>query len=479
MLKISSIDWGSDSAEKDPNLLKYFINQPSLNRLYTRSKTFIVGRKGAGKSAIRKKLVEQFSAWQDNYIIEITPTFNIFSNLISDTDIRANFNEEVFFQYVWLDHLYKKAFLEIGKNPKNSNAVEFNFALELAKAHAFQEKNLLESARDLLNKVKIKAGKLGDLGIEIENILRKEADIELYENELSKICSAGYKITWIVDDLDLGWNNSLIANNLLLGLLTCSNYIKNISPNLHLFICLREDVYRILLTHTQHSDKYRDVEKIQWSAENLVELLNSRIAYNCELQGTSTPENPFLSVFSETIGTSLTTNWLYERTLGRPRELIQLVRLYTETNATNTTSSEILKSVELEYSNWKIEDLTTEYSNQYPNLFKLFKFWRTKFFRHKYHLKHNEFDDMFLEMSTQLSITSDWYINAVNNLDSNMILNILYEIGFIGDFILGGAGGSKVIYSFEELHSPIFEEFQVHPCFRKALGTVDRIRVKS
>ncbi len=256
-------------------------------------------------------------------------------------------------------------------------------------------------------------------------------------------------------------------------------YVKNISTNLHLFICLREDVYRILLTHTQHSDKYRDVEKIQWTAGNLVELLNSRIVYNCNIQIQPIPDDPFLAVFPETIGTSLTANWLFERTLGRPRELIQLVRLYSEKNITDLPSSDMLKTIELEYSNWKLEDLTTEYSNQYANLFELFKFWRTKYFRQKYHLRYSEFEEMFLEMSIQLDISSEWYMKAVNEIDPNMILNILYEIGFIGDFILGGAGGSKIIYSFEELHSPIFEEFQAHPCFRKSLGTVDRIRARS
>lgn len=478
MIQISSIDWGNDSAEKDQNLLKYFIDQPSLKRLYSRSKTFIVGRKGAGKSAIRKKLVLEYANWQDNYLIEVTPTFNIFSNLISDSDIKTNFNEEVFFQYVWLNHLFKKALLEIGKNPKNENAPEFSFAIQFAKDNGLKEKNLLESARDLLNKLKIKAGKLGDLGIEIENILRKEAEIDFYESELKKLTQAGYKITWIIDDLDLGWNNSQIANNLLLGLLTCCNYVKNINQNLHLYICIREDVYRILLTHTQHSDKYRDIEKIQWTSDTLVVLLNSRILYNCEINIQPIPENPFLAVFPETISTSLTANWLFERTLGRPRELIQLVRLYSEKNNTTEPNAEILKSIELEYSNWKLEDLTTEYSNQYPNLFELFKYWRTKFFRQKYHLKYKEFEEMFMEMAVNLDVSSEWYMEAVNELNPKIILNILFEIGFIGDFILGGAGGSKTIYSFDELHSPIFEEFQIHPCFRKSLGTVDRIRTK-
>lgn len=476
MIKISSIDWGNDSAEKDPNLLKYFIDQPSLDRLYNRSKTFIIGRKGAGKSALRRKLVEEFRGWEDNYIVEISPTFNIFSNLISDTEIQTNFNEEVFFQYVWLNHIYKKAFVEIGKHPKNNTTPEFEFAINLAKANDVKEKNLLESARDLLSRLKVKAGKLGDLGIEIENELRKEAEIDVYEHHLNAITRAGYKVTWIIDDLDLGWNNSEIANNLLLGLLTCTNYIKNISTNLHIFVCLREDVYRILLTHTQHSDKYRDIEKIQWTIESLMEMLKSRIAYNYLVQGKPIPKDILYTVFPETIGTNNTPNWLVERTLGRPRELLQLVRLYSEKIDSTEPNSEILKDVELEYSNWKLEDLTTEYSNQYPNLFELFKLWRTKYFRQKYHLKRDEFDNMFLEFSTLLTITTAWYMNSVNQLNPRLILDILYEIGFIGDFILGGAGGSKTIYSFEDLHEPIFEEFQIHPCFRKSLGTVERIR---
>lgn len=479
MIDIASIEWGNDSAEKDPNLLKYFIDQPSLNRLYKRTKTFIIGRKGAGKSAIRRKLVEEFNNWEDNYIVEISPTFNIFSNLISDNEIQLHFNEEVFFQYVWLNHIYKKAFIEIGKKPKNTSAAEFKFAIDLAKANEVKEKNLLESAKDLLSRLKVKAGNLGDLGIEIENELRKEAEIDVYEHHLQALTKAGYKITWIIDDLDLGWNNSKIANNLLLGLLTCTNYIKNISDNLHIFVCLREDVYRILLTHTQHSDKYRDIEKIQWTVEGLMSLLTSRIEYNYAIQGKPIPENVLYTVFPETIGANNTANWLFERTLGRPRELLQLVRLYSEKNNTNEANSDLLKNIELEYSNWKLEDLTTEYSNQYPNLFELFKLWRTKFFRQKYHLKKEEFDNMFLEFSTSLDISSPWYMKSINDLNPRPILDVLYEIGFIGDFILGGAGGSKTIYSFEDLHEPIFEEFQIHPCFRKSLGTVERIRSRS
>nr|WP_319397643.1 hypothetical protein [uncultured Carboxylicivirga sp.] len=478
-LDINKIDWGNDSAEKDPNLMEYFVDHPALERLYKRSKTFIIGRKGSGKSAIRKKFIETSSGWEDDYIIEISPTFNIFSNIIADNDIRDNFNKEIFFQYVWLNFIYKKALIEIGKKPKNDNSDVFDFAIRLAKDNDQRDKNLLESAQELLNKLKIKAGKLGDLGVEIEKIIRKNSDIEVYENELSKICNAGYKVSWIIDDLDLGWNNSIVANNMLLGLLTCSNYVKNISQNLHIFICLREDVYRILLTHTQHSDKYRDVEKVSWNADSLMALLEERVKYNYRINNIEfNGDSLFGKVFPDKVGVLLIANWLAERTLGRPRELLQLSRLYSENNSTKIPDQEIFKQVELEYSNWKLEDLSSEFSNQYPNIYELFKFWKSRFFRYKYNLKLSEFEDMFLIMATELDISSDWYMKIVNELDPKKLLKILFDIGFIGDFILGGAGGSKTIYSYNEVHEPILEDFQIHPCFRKAMGTVDRIRKK-
>ncbi|HJV38643.1 MAG TPA: hypothetical protein VJ528_07375, partial [Geothrix sp.] len=60
--------------------------------------------------------------------------------------------------------------------------------------------------------------------------------------------------------------------------------------------------------------------------------------------------------------------------------------------------------------------------------------------------------------------------------NTQKMLEILYEIGFIGDFVLGGEGGSKTVYSYQGRHEPRFEEVQIHPCFRRAVETVERIR---
>ncbi len=477
-MQISKIDWGDDSAEKDPNLLQYFVSNSALDRLKNRNKTFIVGRKGAGKSALRKKLTSYFES-EGYIVVEASPSYNIIRNIVTDKELSLNFGDEVFFQYVWLRYLLNSALIKIGDcTSGNLASGSLEFARKLALQSGQTNKDLLESLSEVLNRIKIKAGKLGDLGISVENTLRVEAEIDSYEHHIKELSAAGYKIIFMVDDLDLGWNNSPVANNLLLGLLTTTNYIKALSGHLHIFVYIRDDVYRILLTKTQHSDKYRDIESLRWTDDDLINLLSERIRFNYRKEGVYIEAEPFETVFPSMVGTSNTTNWLIERTLRRPRELLQISRVYSEKNESELPNADLLREAELQYSNWKLDDLCTEFSYQYPRLREVFAFWKTKFFRNKYHLKRDEIDEVLFKILLEVNCMEEWFLALKREVDILGFLNILYQIGFIGDFILGGQGGSKVIYSVNDVHDPLFDEVQIHPCFRKALGTVERIRKK-
>ena len=83
---------------------------------------------------------------------------------------------------------------------------------------------------------------------------------------------------------------------------------------------------------------------------------------------------------------------------------------------------------------------------------------------------------MLFQMMLEVTINEDWFNDLANGADVDGLLRVLYEIGFIGDFVLGGEGGSKTFYSYSERHEPKFDEVQVHPCFRRAVNTVERIR---
>lgn len=295
---------------------------------------------------------------------------------------------------------------------------------------------------------------------------------------MTTLAAEGAKFVVLIDDLDLGWDNSSAANNLLLGLLAASNYISAKVPTLFTCVFLREDVYSLLITQTQHSDKYRDIERLRWEKDDLLSILANRIAFNRTQHGMERSTAPILTVFPESIGTSNTDNWLVEKTLSRPRELIQLVRYYTESVGGDSPSVDLLKEAEAPYSSWKLDDLCAEYMNQYPGLVGLFSYWKTKFFRHKYHLQRAEIEEMLLQILSEAEVNFQWWNAIVENTDVDKLLSVLYEIGFIGDFVLGGEGGSKTFYSYIERHEPRFEEVQIHPCFRKSVNTVERIRTK-
>lgn len=478
-MKLSEIKWGDDSAEKDPFLLRYFVTLDAFRRLRQKTKNIVVGRKGSGKSALRKKLEEEFSAEQDTFVVNLSPKYNSIRNILNDTDIVQRFGKEIFFQHTWLRQILLDCLCHVGDHAKGKYAQD---SIEFARAVSVQlnctSKDLVENIADVLSRIKAKAGSLGELGIHLEKELRSVAEADSLEHHLTKIAEGGAKFVILVDDLDLGWDNSPTANNMLLGLLAATNYLAAKSHNIYPCVFLREDVYSILVAQTQHSDKYRNIERIRWEKKDLLNILNERINFNRENQGLPRVSDPFLTVFPETVGTSNADNWLIERTLGRPRELIQLARYYTESVDTDQPNDEILKESEAAYSSWKLDDLCAEYSNQYPGLISIFSYWKTNYFRHKYHLQRKEIDDMLLKVATEVTLNEPWFNDIVSRTDIEGLLRILYEIGFIGDFVLGGEGGSRAFYSYVERHEPRFEEVQIHPCFRRSVNTVERIRAK-
>lgn len=479
-MHISEINWGDDSAERDPFLLEYFVTSDAFQRLRARTKSIVVGRKGSGKSALRKKLEQTFQSETDTHVVNLSPKFNSIRNILNDRDIAENFGQEIFFQHTWLRQILLDCLCEVGHHAKGKYATDsLDFARRISVELNRTSKDLVENVADILSRLKGKAGSLGEFGLTLERELRNVADVDSLEHHLVSVANSGAKFVILVDDLDLGWNNSVVANNLLLGLLAAINHLAGLSKNLYVCVFLREDVYSILITQTQHSDKYRNIERIRWEKDDLLRILNERINFNRDRATIGKLPNPFNTVFPLTIGTSNTDNWLLERTLGRPRELIQLARYYTESVEGDHPSDEALKSSEQGYSSWKLDDLCTEYSNQYPGLISIFSYWKTNFFRHKYHLKRAEIEEMLLCIATEVALNEEWFNTIVDTTGIDALLKVLYEIGFIGDFVQGGEGGSKTFYSYLDRHEPRFEEIQIHPCFRRAANTVERIRAKA
>lgn len=475
MFDIRNIEWGNDSAENDPNLLNYFITPLNFERVSRFQKTFVIGRKGSGKTAIRKKLFNQFSSQKNHFVIEISPTNSIFRSLSNAQLMNESSSNDIIFQYAWLDNIMRKVLNLIGSKNANFLATgSFAAAREFAKKDGMVNLDFVETVSTLAKDIKLKASG-GELGLNVENLVKQASSIDQYEFHLLQLAKDGTSITILVDDLDIGWDNSDRSNEILLGLLSASMYLKALHDKLNLIFFIRDDIYSILMKKTTHSDKYRDMYKIKWDEESFLNLLSERINKNFNNTNNNPNHQTFNLVFPEKVGSKYTLGWMIERTLDRPRELLQLARLYTENLQNNEPSDTVLKYVEEEYSNWKIEDLSTEFVNQYPNLDKIFVYWKKNYFRTKYKIEETELDARMQNILSDVDILDAWFIELKENNDFKGLAKILYDIGFLGDFIRGGDGGSQVNY-FGDGSAPLLKEVQVHPCFRKAVGTVERIR---
>lgn len=465
-MEIRYIDWGDDSAEADSNLMEYFVDSTTYNLLKLKRKRIVVGRKGSGKSAIRKKLTSEF---QNSICIEITPNENVIKSIASFEFPESMNNSEIAFQYVWLTYIYDKIFIELAKTYRGKTVIgSKEYVINYAESNNRYNKDLLGIFANLVNKISIKAGSLGDFGLNFEKTVLEITNVEEMEYHLLEVLDQDINV--FIDDLDLGWDNSENSNNLLLGLLNVMNHLKKISNNIYPFLFIRTDMYKILMSKTQHSDKFRDTSYIKWDSNSLEELLTKRIKYNYNVNHEHIPGNSITTVFPSHVGKSLCLNWLFDRTLSRPRELIQFCKKYTEGLRTNEPNSQSLIENEKIYSEWKLEDVCNEFSNEYPKLQSFFESWKKENYRIKYHLKEDEFLNAVRKVFNELDIEVAWYKKA--KTDNKYIFNILYEIGFLGDFILGGDGGSKTIYiTVDDTYEPTFKEVQIHPCFRMAVGT--------
>ncbi len=187
-MKINQIVWGDDSAERDPQLLEYFVNSDSFQRIVNKSKNFVVGRKGAGKSALRKKLQQTFEEQADTHVINLSPKYNSIRNILNDQDISKNFGKEIFFQHTWLRQILLDCLCEAGSNAKGKYASEsIDFARKISIELNRTSKDIIENVSDILSKLKAKAGSLGEFGLSIEKELRSVADADALEYHFKNI----------------------------------------------------------------------------------------------------------------------------------------------------------------------------------------------------------------------------------------------------------------------------------------------------
>lgn len=477
-IDLLKIDLGADSAEKDNDLVKYFLKSNSYNNLVSGKKTIAVGNRGVGKSALFRYMAETARS-RGEIVIQLTPeeySYEMLNSLL----IRENegsWNKTSAYSVSWQYLLFNLVFIELvrGKNKLLTGSMKniYNYVRDNLKNVAINPISMLLSYLKRLEGIKI-GNFEGAIKIKKLQELYDLQEIRNLQQDLITVLKTN-KVLIFIDELDKGWDNSEDAKYFISGLIQASQKLNLLSSNLRVYVSVRQEIFDNIPEIYDDAQKIReDIEVIRWTEEMLLEFITLRIANSIpELHGKSSLEI-WTSIFSEQLDyrNKKSHNYMLERTQLRPREFLQFCKNCLEKaiesggSAFSLINYSIISAAEIEYSEMKTKDVASEYRHQYPELLTIFEVFRGK----RYNIENDDLDLILLQIILgELNIKrSEW----ITNIDHNELKKILWQIGFIKPYVIGGLksgrkSGSAYLgfYELQFLNFSTITRYQIHPAF--------------
>ena len=472
MTGIADLDFGRESAESEQKFLtKVFLPTPVFERIRGGHKQLVLGRKGAGKTAVCLTVYENLQQ-QELDVSLITPRdlskFKI--SMLEKGSLNTAESSLLAWKYVFLTELGEYA-LQMAEEKYGGNYLVW--PEEFKRIRSFMADNVARHATwmDRTFKVARSIKRIGIIHIEAELEARSaEREVQEFADRLDEIPevivealhSLNKPIYILVDQVDELWDPSKESQALVVGLLRAAKEIHEQISSVHVITFLRSDIFDAIQFHD--SDKFHSSEeRIIWEKNDLQSLIALRARTSTQIAGKrDATERIWETFFPATVGDKDSFEYLLQFTLMRPRDLIQLCNLCKD-KAQNHHHSKIEASDIVEalpqYSKWKLRDLRDEYAVQYPFLERVFL---GVFQYSAARLMKDEISELFNPLKEQLLQEFDrFYFEPISNL-----LQILYYTGF-----LGAVKDGRVLYSSagDDVVISSVREFEIHPAFRLAL----------
>jgi hypothetical protein len=216
---------------------------------------------------------------------------------------------------------------------------------------------------------------------------------------------------------------------------------------------------------------------VYWDEASLLRMLAKRIRHAVPALASVEDTSAWTAIFPETLDyrNSKSFNYLVDRTLYRPREIIQFVSDVIETakrNGNLDISYPTITEAEVLYSQARTQDIAAEYKFQYPNLLNIFESFRGR----TYSFTRQDAETIATEISLKepkVGGAGNWAYMQ----EPEAILDVLWRIGFLRAQIVGGLkarrrSGSQYVGSHQvnTINLKSVTRYQVHPMFRTFLS---------
>lgn len=484
-MNLKSIDFGAPAAERDiiHGLADYFVESDAYARVANRDKFILLGNRGVGKSAIFKILAYR-SRKLGVITIELSP--EDYSYEVLSASLRKE-SEGVWAKHGAFTAAWKYLLLVIVMKALNKDRKGFKSG-PAGRIYTYLRDHHKDSPDTpigvLLSYLKRMEGlKIGPYEAaiktrELTSLYRLE-EIHAFLDDIKELLNKT-PVQVFIDELDRGWDASEDAKAFVSGLFQAAISLNEMSVNLTVFVSLRQELYDSIPALYDDAQKYRDViEIIRWDEPSLQQLISNRIRHSVkEMPKEFSIEDIWNTVFSETLQYRQTKsfNYMVDRTLYRPREIIQFCTTVVERNGRDgifPIDYATVSEAELAYSEDRAKDIASEYRFQFPGLLSLFEIFRGRC----YTFDKEELEFLCLEIASgEYSLNGDaksW----VNNQDPSFLIEVLWRIGFLRAQAIGGVkaqrrSGSSYLgpHQISNLSLHNLTRFHVHPMFRSFLG---------
>ncbi len=482
-IDLNALNFGAPAAERDINvgLIEYFVESEAFKRLFSRARTIVLGNRGTGKSAIFKVIAER-SRRAGKLVLELNPenySYEMLSSVLR-AEKEGSWAKHGAFTSSWKYLILVRIMQELttaGPKIKTGCANKiYAFLRDNFKGEQGSPISVLVSYLKRIEGFKIGAYEASVKTKELERLYKlQELDsmlpciIELLDKQ---------PLVVLIDELDKGWDSSEDAKAFVSGLFQASVSLNEFTDKLSVYISLRQELYDSIPALYDDAQKYRDlIETIRWDETTLLAMAAKRIRHSYPMLSSMSDAECWNVVFAETLKYRNTKsfNYLVDRTLYRPRELIQFCTdAVQEAKPSNSVPIDyaVVSRVELDYSAAREKDISSEYRFQYPGLESVFEVFRGRV----YLIDRPQLELICLQICTG-EVRTDTAAKWILDQDPDLVIDILWRVGFLRAYAVGGLkalrrSGSSYVgpHQVSNINLRAVSRFQVHPMFRSALG---------
>ncbi len=489
---IKDINLGGLAAEHDNYLEQYFYESDLFRRVALGYTRILIGNRGSGKSAIFKMLAQKERA-EGTLVQEILPSDYIYDLLKNSRlfESQAEWARLGAYTASWKYVILTTAMRMLHNRYKNQKA----HSEPVKMIHAYLRDHIEEHEKtpiDILVKFIKKFGNVTNISLDGLQFADKTNELEkLYKLEsLAKVIPAIQelsrysRILILFDELDHGWDASTDARQFIAGLFKAAIQINNQFLNIHVLVTIREEIYQNIPELYDDAQKIRDIiEYLRWTPEELKVMIAQRIKHSLECSlnkdvRETRADTIWEIIFQKAIEhvETSTFNYIVDRTLYRPRELIFFINeCFKAHNIEERIGQETIKKVERTYSMNRLEDIASEYRFRYGGLREIFETFRLGAIR----WTRGALEDRWLEIveGEKCCPKADDWLNETSS--PQKLIEVLWSVGFLRAFIktdrepIDEDERHYVGYHQEPtLNIAMINFFDIHPMFRSHLGII-------